>query len=301
LKVFFTGGTGLIGRALIDAFVGRMDKVVCVSRKETRARSLLSAGVEIIEADPMRPGPWQDVAAESDVVINLAGEPLVGRWTSERKKRFRDSRVKVARNVAEAVHGSDRPQILLSASAIGYYGDGGREPLYEDRDSGADFLAGLAHEWEGSSLNVDSPIKRVVLLRTGLIFSADGGALPRMVTPYKFLLGGPLGHPNVYVPWIHIKDFVRAIFFIIENEAISGPVNMVAPDPPTQKELAAALSSVLKRPGRIRVPVFILRAVLGEMADMVLTSSRGVPRVLRANGFDFQFKDLHSGLQDLLD
>ncbi|MBU0742597.1 MAG: TIGR01777 family oxidoreductase [Actinobacteria bacterium] len=301
MRVFLTGGTGLIGRALIRGLIERGDEAVCITRDRRRALSRLPRPVEILEGDPAAEGAWQDALADCDAVINLAGEPLAaGRWTSRRKQQFRRSRLETTRRVVDAVHAHPRVRTLLSGSAVGYYAEGGREPLYEEREAGGDFLGRLAHEWEGCALEAASGDTRVVLLRTGVVLARDGDALARLTMPYRFGLGGPLGDPRAFFPWIHRSDMVRATLHLLDHEGISGPVNMVVPDPPTQQEFAQALGRVLGKPSAFRMPAFLLRLALGEMADMMLCSCRAVPKVLRANGFSFKHHDLEAALIDLL-
>ena len=301
MKVFLTGGTGLIGRALIQRLLERGDEAACVTRDRRRALSRLPRPVEIVESDPVEGGDWQDALADCDAVVNLAGETLAaGRWTSRRKHRFRRSRLETTRNVVDAINAHPRVRTLLSGSAVGYYAEGGREPLYEEREAGGDFLGRLAHEWEGCALEAASGETRVVLLRTGVVLAREGDALSRLALPYRFGLGGPLGNPRAYFPWIHREDMVRAILYLLDHEGIEGPVNMVAPDPPNQKEFAQALGRVLEKPSGFRTPAFLLRLALGEMADMMLSSYRAVPKVLRANGFSFEYRDLEAALGDLL-
>ncbi len=301
MRILLTGGTGLIGRALTRALLERGDDVVCVTRDRKRALSRLLRRVEIVEADPTRPGPWQLAVADCDAVVNLAGEPVTaGRWTSGRKRRIRDSRLLTSRHVAEAVGGSERTRVVVSASAVGYYGDGGREPLFEERGPGGGFLGRLAHEWEGAILPAESAGKRVVRLRIGVVLSRDGGALPRLLLPYRLFVGGPLGNGQAYFPWIHLHDLVRAVLFCLDDAELRGPVNAVAPDPPTQREFARVLGRVLGRPAALPVPAPVLRLVLGEMAEPILASVRAVPKALRARGFSFAYRDLEPALRDLL-
>ncbi len=301
MKVFMTGGTGLIGRALSQRLIERGDDVVCLTRDRRRALSRLPRPVEIIEGDPVSRGHWQEALDDCDAVINLAGESLAaGRWTRKRKHLFRRTRLEATRNLVEAIGAAPGVRTLLSASAVGYYADGDRQPLYEEREAGGDYLGRLAHEWEGCALEATSSETRVVLLRFGAVLARDGVALSRMALPYRFGLGGPLGDPRAYFPWIHREDLVRAVLFLLERDEVSGPVNVVVPDPPTQKEFALSMGQVLGRPAGFRTPAFLLRLALGEMSSLMLGSRRAVPKALRASGFSFRFGDLDSALTDLL-
>lgn len=300
MKVFITGGTGLVGRAVIGALVRRRDEVVCVTRHETRARSLLPVGVTFLAGDPAVPGPWQAAAAGCDAIINLAGEPIAGgRWTAGRKRRIRRSRLETTRNVAAAAVRADRVKVLVSASATGYYGDGGERALDEGAEPGHDFLGRLALEWEESARAAQGSGRRVVLLRTGIVLARDGGALPRLRLPLRLFVGGTLGNGRQYFPWIHLEDVVRIVLFALDTPDLSGPVNAVAPDPPTQAQFTRALGRALGRPVWLPLPAFVLRLLAGELAGALLASQRVVPRALRARGFAFAHGDLQQALTEL--
>jgi uncharacterized protein (TIGR01777 family) len=301
VKVFVTGGTGLIGRHLVTALQERADEVICVTRSAERARNLLPEAVHLVEADPDQPGSWQDEVQDCDAVINLAGESVAkGLWTDGRKRRLRQSRLHVTRNLVEAIGRSGSPSVLISASATGYYGDGGRAALDEEHEPGSGFLSRLACEWEGTALQAESASTRVVLLRIGVVLAREDGALPRLLMPFRFGVGGPLGSGRQYFPWIHVKDLVRIIVFALNTPGLSGPINAVAPDPPTQATFARAMGEVLHRPSWLPVPAFVLRILLGEKGEMLLASQRAVPRALRARGFHFDFDNLQTALDDLL-
>ncbi len=301
MKVFVTGGTGLIGRALVNDLMLRKAEVVCATRDVTQARSLLPMGVEFEPADPAVAGPWQEKAAACDVIVNLAGEPIgARRWTEGRKRRIRRSRLQATRNVAAAAAGGERARLLVSASATGYYGDGGERALDEGSEPGHDFLARLCLEWEACAREAESRDRRVVLLRTGVVLARGGGALPRLALPFRIFLGGPLGTGRQYFPWVHIADVVRAILAAIDADDLSGPVNLVAPNPPTQGQFARALARALGRPCGLPVPALAMRLALGEMADALLASQRVVPKALRARGFAFAHDRLDAALDDLL-
>ncbi len=301
MKVFMTGGTGLMGRALIQRLIERGDDVVCVTRDRRRALSCLPRSVEIVESDPVSRGSWQDALSGCDAVINLAGESLTSRrWTHKLKHHFRRSRLETTRNLVKAIGAASGVKTLLSASAVGYYAAADREPLYEEREAGGDFLGRLAHEWEGCAMEAGSSGTRVVTLRFGVVLAREGSALSRMALPYRFGLGGPLGDSRAYFPWIHREDMVRATLFLLDNRDITGPANVVAPDPPTQKEFAQALGRVLGKSAGFPTPSFLLRMVLGEMSSLMLGSRRAVPKALRAHGFNFAFRNLDDALTDLL-
>lgn len=300
MRVFITGGTGLVGGHLVERLIDRGDQVVCLSRSRAAALDRLPAGVEVLEANPVVPGPWQEVLATCDAVVNLAGDSVgEGLWTRGKKRSIRRSRLSTTYNLVHALEGRDRPLALVSASATGYYGDGGAGALAEDSESGHGFLARLACEWEHTAQQAESEAVRVVLVRIGVVLSREGGALPRMSTPFRLGLGGPLGSGRQYFPWIHIDDLVRVFLFALDQPDISGPLNACVPDPPMQKEFAAALGRALGKPARLPAPAFALKLLLGEKAEIILASQRVVPNVLKAAGFKFRYAEIDEALADL--
>lgn len=300
MRIFVTGGTGLVGRLLVPQLLNRQDEVLCVTRDPGAARQVLPAATEIVGADPSLPGDWQDRLLTCDAVVNLAGEPVAdGYWTRKKKNRIRRSRLAVTDNIASVLADCGRPMTLVSASAVGFYGDRGADALGEDREPGQDFLARLAVEWEHTATKAEKEDVRVVLIRIGVVLAADGGALARMVPLFRLGLGGPLGSGHQYFPWIHIQDLVRIILFALDNDDIVGPVNAVVPNPPSQKEFAGALGTALGKSSWLPAPTLALKLVLGEKADMLLASQRVVPNVLKSHGFRFAFGELDKALADL--
>ncbi len=300
MRIFVTGGTGLVGRMLIPQLLNRRDEIFCVTRSPARARQMLPDGVELIGADPTLPGSWQDRLQSCDAVINLAGEPVAGgRWSGKRKNLIRRSRLAVTGNIVQALAGRDRPLTLLNASAVGFYGDQGDVALSEEHEPGPGFLARLAVEWEHTATEAQSEFVRVILLRIGIVLSLEGGALGRMVLPFRWKLGGPLGSGQQYFPWIHGQDLVRIILFGLDNDGIRGPLNAVVPNPPRQKEFAADLGRSLAKSSWLPAPRPALRLVMGEQAEMILASQRVVPNVLKAHGFRFMFGEMDKALADL--
>jgi len=301
MRVFVTGGTGLVGRVIIPMLLDRGDEVLCLTRDPARARKILPTGTDILGGDPTMPGDWQDRLATCTGVINLAGSPVAdGLWTGRNKQRIRRSRLATTENIVTALAACDGPMVLASASAVGYYGDRGENALGEASEPGNGFLARLALEWEHTALKAERENVRVVLLRIGIVLSQEGGALARMLPAFRRGLGGPLGNGKQYFPWIHIVDLSRLIMFVLDNGEIQGPVNAMVPDPPRQKEFTAALGSALAKPAFMAVPGFVLQALMGEMAGMLLSSQRAVPNVLRAAGFKFKFGELEKALGDLI-
>lgn len=297
MKVFVTGATGLVGRALCDALARRGDAVTALSRSGDAARRL-PRGVEAVTGDPTAPGPWQERLAAADACVNLAGEPLDARWNEERKRRFRSSRVDATGNVAAVVRAGG-PKVLVSASAVGFYGDRGDEVLDESSAPGGDFLARLCQEWEQAAVPAAARA-RVVLLRTGIVLAREGGALPRMARPFRLFAGGPLGDGRAYQPWIHLADEVGLALLALDHPEARGPLNAAAPEPVRNRDLARAIGRALSRPALLPAPAAALRLAVGEMAEVVLASQQVVPRKALALGYRFRFPEVGGAMKDLL-
>jgi uncharacterized protein (TIGR01777 family) len=301
MKVFVTGGTGLVGRALVPLLLERGDEVLCLSRDPGQGRAVLPEGAEILGGDPTMPGDWQDRLATCDGIVNLAGASVAdGLWTDKKKQRIRRSRLATTGNIVAALATCEHPVVLASASAVGYYGDRGEAALAESSEPGGGFLARLALEWEHTALKTERDNVRVALVRIGVVLASDGGALAKMLPAFRLGLGGPMGNGKQYFPWIHVRDLARLFMFVLDNEAVHGPVNAVVADPPRQKEFASALGRALGKPAFMPLPGLALRCVMGEMADVVLASQRAVPNAMKAAGFRFEFGELDKALGDLI-
>jgi uncharacterized protein (TIGR01777 family) len=239
----------------------------------------------------------------ADVVVNLAGESIAeGRWTDARKQALRDSRLLSTRSLVAAIgRAARRPSLLLSSSAVGYYGPRGDEPVDERDGPGSDFLATLSVEWENAANEAASAATRVVLVRTGLVLERDGGALAAMLTPFKLGVGGPVGDGRQYWPWIHRDDWVALVQFLIAHPGAGGPVNATAPTPVTNEEFSRTLARALGRPCLFRAPGFALRLAMGEMADaLLLKGQRVVPTRAVEMGYQFRYRDLKPALNAIL-
>lgn len=301
MRVVIAGGSGLIGRALVEELVAAGHEAVVLSREPSRVKGL-PAGAWAHAWDGETAAGWGEVAA-GGAIVHLAGESIAsGRWTAARKQRILESRVRTSRAVLAAVEGlRERPRVLLQGSAVGYYGPRGDEEVTEDTAPGDDFLARVCREWEAVTAGVEDLGVRRAVLRTGVVLASDGGALPRMLLPFRLFAGGPVGSGRQWVPWIHIADEVGAIRFLLERDDASGPFNLTAPEPVTNRDFSRALGRALGRPSWLPAPAFALRLALGEMASLLLTGQRAVPRGIADLGYAFRFPELQAALRDLLD
>ncbi len=296
MHVFVTGVTGLIGRALAGALLSAGHTVTGLSRS---ARGDLPAGVRRVQGDPAEPGAWEEALAQCDACVNLAGESIVaGRWTRERKQRIRRSRIAGTARIANVI-AKGGPGVLVSGSAVGYYGPRGDEPLDESATPGNDFLAEATRDWEAVARSAEERA-RLVLLRTGMVLAAHGGALPAMLLPFKAFLGGPIGDGRFWMSWIHLADELRLIQWALEDDRVRGPLNATAPEPARNLDFARALGRVLGRPTWMRAPATILRMALGEMAEVLTTGQRVLPKRAQELGHRFQYPTLDLALADLL-
>jgi len=301
MRVVIVGGSGFIGRALTRSLAGDGHAVVVVSR--SGAGRAPAGNVSFAPFDGKSGQGWAEHCDGAAAVVNLAGENIAsGYWTKARKQRILNSRVDAGRAVMDALgRASRRPAVLVQGSAIGFYGDRGDAPADEEAPQGTGFLAEVAQAWEASSAGAPALGVRRVVARTSVVLGAGGGALPRMLTPYRFGLGGPLGSGRQWFSWIHLDDEVRAIRLLLEREEAAGPYNLAAPEAVTQDGLAAAIGKALSRPAFLRAPQALLRLVLGEMAqELFLNSTRATPRRLAELGFSFHFPTLAAALADIL-
>ena len=298
MKIFITGGTGFVGRHVSQAFLEQGHSVIATGTRPD-ASVIDHPHFTYLATDMTQVGPWAEALQDCDIVINLAGRSIFNRWTKAYKQQIYDSRILTTRNLI--THWPAKPgMILCSASAVGYYGDQGDTQLGEDAPAGKDFLARLAVDWEAEALRAEAKGARVVIMRFGIVLSPDGGALEKMLPPFKASMGGPLGNGQQWFPWIHIDDLKAALQYVIEQEAVSGPLNFCAPQPVRNRELAQTLGRVLHRPAIIPVPGFMLRVTMGEVASALLASQRVIPEHLQHHGFEFRFPGLETALRDLV-
>jgi hypothetical protein len=301
MRVAVTGATGMIGGALVRALVVRGDEVTALSRDAGRANAALGVPAETW-ADPKAEQPPLDALRGRDAVVHLLGEVIAQRWSDEVKREIRESRVLSTRNLVAALgelEPGERPRVLVSGSGAGWYGHRGDERLDESAlEPGDDFLAQLSADWEAEARRAEALDVRVVLNRTGVVLSESGGALEKMLPFFKAGIGGPVAGGRQYVPWVHVDDVVGATIFSLEHEEASGPVNVTAPEPATNKELSKALGRVLRRPAFAPVPALAVKTLYGEMAEIVITGQRAVPRRLTELGYVFKQPELEPALRD---
>ncbi len=300
MKIVIAGGTGFLGLALAETYAeeGHDVRVLTRQLKPGESRHDPGTGVPGVTRVGWRPdgraGTATEVVNGADAVVNLAGANLGdARWSPQRKAVLHDSRVLPTRSLAAAItEASVRPPVFISASGVGYYRTG-TDPMTESAPAGNDFLAELCQEWEREASRAQSAATRVVPIRSGVVLERSGGVLPRMMTPFRFFVGGPLGSGRQYWSWIHRIDWVEMVRWIIGTPSIAGPVNATAPVPVTNREFARALGRALRRPSFVPVPAFALRLALGEMADpLTLTGQRVIPQCALSRGFHFRYPEI---------
>lgn len=297
-KILITGGTGFIGTYLCSELLKKGHYVTILTRnpgkyqdEQSKNRNYISWGKDLSEA-----------MGSVDIVINLAGENLFGqRWSDSVKKKIYDSRIlTTAELVRQMQRSKTRPELFISASAVGIYGDQGDSVLDEESDPGDDFLADVCKDWEEEARKAEALGIRVAIPRIGIVLEENGGVVEKMKLPFSLFAGGPIGNGRQYVPWIHMRDLCNAILYPMKNEIFSGAYNCTSPEPETMNLLASAMGRVLNRPSFFRVPEAMLKALLGEAAKPVLSSLRVQPKKLQVSGFRFEFEDLEEALADIL-
>lgn len=300
MRLVIAGGTGFIGSALCEKLMEQGHSLVLLSRSPSSGAT--PPNQRRITWNPPAGGAWEQTIDGADGVINLAGEPIAAkRWTEAQKEKIRSSRIDTTRALVAAVaKAKQKPKFLINGSAVGYYGPRGDETITEESGPGDDFLARTCVEWEEEAKRAESYGLRVVRLRTGIVLGKNGGALAKMVPPFKFFVGGPLGTGKQWLSWIHIEDEIGLILFVMNHSTASGPFNATAPNPVTMREFCKTLGQALHRPSWAPVPGFALRLLLGEMADMLLTGQRVLPAKTQKLGYTFQHPDLRQALQACL-
>ena len=298
MHIVIAGGSGFLGGALGAALARQRHQLTILSRG-----GAVTTGARLLQWTPDgTAGPWAAAIDGADAVVNLAGESIAAkRWTVEQKQRILGSRVQATRSLVAAIgRAKTPPSVFVSGSAVGYYGPLGDEPAPEAHSPGTDFLANVCVQWEGEAMRAAGAATRVVCIRTGLVLARHAGALPKMLPPFWFGAGGPVGSGRQYWPWIHHRDWVDLVRFAIQDPAIAGPLNATAPAPVTNADFARALGRVLRRPAFMPAPGFALRLILGEMADaLLLSGQRAIPARAERLGHPFAFTELDSALRDI--
>jgi uncharacterized protein (TIGR01777 family) len=295
MRILITGGSGFIGRVLSGELKNSGHEVIIATRRRNDSKDRFTW-----DSHELIP---QDIMSGFDAVVNLAGEPVApGRWTKERKKRILASRVNATRALAESIRNANpKPKVLISASAVGYYGPHGDEYVTEETPPASDFLAGVCRAWEVEALKAEGLGVRVVLVRIGGVLGADGGALAQMVIPFKFFLGGQIASGKQWFSWIHRDDMAGIIKYALENESVSGPVNATAPGPVTNREFSRALGKALHRPSFFAVPGIVIKLSLGELGGMLLTGQRVFPEKVLNAGYKFKYPEVGEALRAIFE
>lgn len=302
MRIIVTGGTGFIGRALVDELLKNGHSVTVLSRNAGDARARLPSSAACINWDPRSAGTCSKVFEDADAVINLAGAPIADkRWTEARKRIIWDSRISATKAVVEALrsHAKDRC-VLVNASGIGYYGASDDRILDEGAARGTGFLADLCLAWEAEAMRSAEFGTRVVIVRTGMVLEADGGALPKMSVPFRLFAGGPILPGTQWVSWIHRRDHIGLIGWALSTAMVSGPINAVAPEPVTMNTFCEILGRVLHRPSWVPVPGLALNILLGELGSIMTTGQRVIPAKAMAEGYTFQYPKLEPAFQAIL-
>jgi uncharacterized protein (TIGR01777 family) len=306
MRIFVTGGTGLIGSRLVKHLRERSDEVVTLTRRPAEAKVRMPAGCTIVEGDPTQPGSWMDAIADCDAVIHLAGENIFGgRWNEEFKKKLYDSRVKSTVNVVQALvrkptTSAGQAKVLINGSAIGYYGDRGDEELTENSSAGSDFLARICIDWEKAAQKAEAAGIRVAMIRTGVVLDSAGGPLVEMMRPFRMFVGGKVGSGQQFISWIHHADIVGIFLLALDNAAARGPINGTAPEPLRNAEFAKLLGKAMHRPSFFPTPKFMLGLALGEVSTLLTSSQRVLPRRAQELNYTMRFPTLEAALADLL-
>ncbi|MDR3627865.1 MAG: TIGR01777 family oxidoreductase [Ignavibacteriaceae bacterium] len=301
-KIVVTGATGLIGESLCKALIDRGDDITVFTGSIHKAKLIIKGAKEYIYWDYNKPGEWANFLNSKDAVIHLAGASIAGkRWTDSYKETILESRKVSTQKLVQAFESiRQKPEVFISSSATGYYGNAGDEILTEDSKNGNDFLSLVCRIWEESAVKAKNFGIRSVSIRTGIALSSDGGALKQMLLPYKFFMGGHLGSGKQWFPWIHIADLIRIYLYALDNPSVNGAVNAVAPGQINAKEFAKCIGKTIHRPSFFPVPLIALKLAVGEAASSIVASQRVIPKKLLDAGFKFKFENVDEALKDLL-
>ena len=300
MKIVLSGATGFIGRHLVETLSREAHTLMVLTRHPSGRGGTESLKFETWDAKNL--GAWVEQMEGADALINLSGESIAARrWSPEQKKRIYASRIDAAKALVQALaKARQRPKVLINASAVGYYGNVEQGEVTESCGKGRGFLADTCDQWEKEARVAEIVGTRVVLARFGVVLEKEGGALQKMLPPFQFFMGGPLGSGRQWFPWIHREDAVRSLLFCLQTPSISGPVNVASPEPVRLKEFCTILGKVMNRPSWAPVPAFVLKILLGEMSEMLLTGQRALPKKLIEAGFEFRYPKLEGALSEIL-
>ena len=304
MKIIITGATGFVGSRLVQKLNAENHQIIVLTRDLVKAQrvfpSLTFPNLEFVTYTPKESGAWQEAISGCDAVINLAGEPIAERWTAQQKQEIMESRQLGTRKIVEAIaKAAVKPKVLVSGSAIGYYGTSETAVFEETSPSGSDFLAQVCQNWEAEAVKVTEFGVRLAILRVGIVLG-DGGALAKMIGPFQLFAGGPIGTGRQWFSWIHRDDLVNLIFEAVTNDQMSGVYNATAPNPVKMKQFCENLGEVMNRPSWLPVPEFALELLLGDGAMVVLEGQQVLPKKAQALGFQFQYPDLKPALREII-
>ena len=302
MNIAIAGGTGFIGRRLVEVLLQAGHTVKVLTRDPAKATLKATANLEVVAYDPFEANSWKAALGGCNGVVNLVGEPLAeSRWTNRQKDEILRSRTRSTASMVKAISQLDaKPEVVVNASAVGYYGPQGDDELDESSPPADDFLAGVCKEWEAAAKSVQDMGVRLVLVRFGIVLGQDGGALGKMLGPFQMFVGGPIGSGKQWFSWIHRDDLAGLIQYVLTTSTVSGVLNGTAPNPVTMSEFCDTLGKVLARPSWLPVPPIALEILLGEAAQVVLTGQRVLPKRTLEQGYTFQYPELYGALQQIL-
>lgn len=302
-RILITGATGFVGRPLSIALAKAGYEVVALTRRRAETEKIFAGRVKFIEWDATSAGGWAELAEGALAIVNLAGDNIgAGRWNEKKKLRIVESRLNAGMAVVEAIRSAEhKPQVLIQASGVGYYGDRGDELLDENSSNGTGFLADVARQWEASVQEVTEMGVRLATIRLGVVLGPNGGVMSRLIPPFRFFAGGHPGSGRQWLPWIHIDDAIGVIRFLIESADCKGPFNVTSSEPTRSKDFYNLLGKSMHRPAFFPMPAFALKLVLGEMAtELLLPSTKAIPKKLLEAGYEFIFSNTSSAFSDIL-
>ena len=302
-RILITGATGFVGRPLSIALVEAGYEVVALSRRRAKAEDIFAGRVKVVEWDAVTASRWSEWADGALAIVNLAGDNIgAGRWSEKKKKLILESRLNAGAAVTEAIRSAEhKPQVLIQASGVGCYGDRGDELLDENSSSGVGFLADVARQWEASVRDVPGMGVRLATIRLGVVLGPHGGVMSRLIPPFSFFVGGHPGSGRQWLPWVHIDDVIGVVRFLVESADCEGPFNVTTPEPTLSKDFYNFLGKAMHRPACFPMPAFALKLALGEMAtELLLPSTKVVPKKLLDAGYEFKFPDPATAFSDIL-